>query len=82
MRVAAIGAGREGAVVEGEKRGIGAFGRARAVPIAGLRAHRANLAAAEKPHDVDLMRRLAEHHAAALRGVELLRAARADRGSR
>ena len=42
-----------------------------------LRAHAAHEAAAEQAHDVDLVRALAEHDAAALPRVELLGTARA-----
>ena len=77
MRVAAIGHGGECVVLESEERRIGAFGRTGGVPCSGHGAHAAHAPAAEQPHDVDLMRGLAEHHAAAARGVEFFRPARA-----
>ena len=77
MAVAAIGERGERAVRERQQRRIGAFGRPRRVPGAGRGAHAFHAPAAEQPHDIDLMRRLIEHRAAALRGVEFFRAARA-----
>ena len=77
MRIAAIGQRRRRAVLERQQRGIGAVARARFVPIAGDRADRADRLPREPPHDIDLMRALAEYHPAAARRIELLRAARA-----
>jgi hypothetical protein len=77
MRVAGIGQAREGPAFEGDERGIGAFGRACRVPCAGQRGHPRGAAAGQQPDHVDLMHRLAEHHAAALGGHQFFRAARA-----
>ena len=74
--VAAVGQGGKGAVLEREERRIRALRRARRVPRSGQRAHGRGAAAREQPHDVDLMRSLAEYDAAALLRVELLAAAR------
>ena len=75
--VAVVDKRGESTVREREQRRIGALGRACQVPRAGRGAHAGNAAAADQPHDVDLVRRLVEHGAAALRGVEFLRPARA-----
>ena len=77
MAVAAIGQRCESTVGKCQQRRIGAFGRPRAIPRAGHRAHACHLPAGNQPHDVDLVRGLIEHRAAALCGVEFLRTARA-----
>ena len=77
MAIAVVGERGESAVLEGQQRREGAFGRPCCVPGAGLRPHGLDAAAAEQAHDVDLMRRLAEQRAAALSRVELFRPARA-----
>src|SRR5882762_11705585 len=72
MSISAIDHGRKRAVVEAQETGVGAFGVARRVPGAGRRAHALHAAAAEQPHDVDVMRGLVEYHATAALGRELL----------
>ena len=74
--VAAVGQGGKGAVLEREEGRIRALRRSRRVPRSGQRAHGCGAAAREQPHDVDLMRSLAEYDAAALLRVELLAAPR------
>src|SRR5882762_1988133 len=72
MGISAIDHGRKRAVLEAQETGVGTFGVARRVPGAGRRAHALHAAAAEQPHDIDVMRGLVEHHAAAALGRELL----------
>ena len=77
MSVAAVGQGGEHAVVEPQQSRVRALGGPRRIPRAehGAHAHRAT--AGEEAHDVDLVRGLAEHDAAALLGAQLLGPARA-----
>ena len=77
MVVAAVDQRRRGAVVELQKRRAARLGRPRRIEHGGAGAHAAHESAGEQPRGVDLVRHLVEQDAAALRGVELLRPARA-----
>src|SRR6185436_1848866 len=72
MGVAAVDEGGDDAVVEIQQARVRALGGPRHVPEAGVGPNTAHLAAREQAHDVDLVRRLVEHHAAAGAGAELL----------
>ena len=77
MRIAAVGERSKGAAGKCYQCGIGALGVSSGVPGSRQRANARAATAGQQPHNVHLMRRLAEHDAAALRGVEFLGAARA-----
>ncbi len=64
-------------MVEAEERRERPLGRTIAVPRAGQRAHAANEPAAQQSNDVDLVRALAEYHAATPGRDQLLRPPRA-----
>src|SRR3989442_3507533 len=82
MGISAIDHGRECAVLEGEKRAIRALRGAGAVPRPRGGAHALPLAAAEQPHEVDLMRGLVEHDTTAALGRALLQPAPPAAGGR
>src|SRR5438067_3554679 len=73
MCVAAVGERCKYAAVEVQQRGVRAFGGARSVPCTGRRANRTSRSAGEQSRDIDLMRRLAEHDAAAFARRQFLR---------
>src|SRR5207237_5245880 len=75
MRVAAVGDGRERAVLECQQCRIRALRWPRRVPCSGLRADGGKPPAAAEAHDVDVMRGLVVDRAAAARTVELFRPA-------
>src|SRR5258708_27039315 len=75
MAIAAIGDRSEGAVLERQQGGIGPFRRAHLVPRAGHCPYAARLAAGQIAHNVDMMRRLIEHDAAAAFRAQLFGAA-------
>ena len=77
MIVAAVDQRGCGAVVELQQRRAASLGRPRRIEHARQRPHAFDHAAREQPRGVDLVRHLVEQDAAALRGVELLGAARA-----
>ncbi len=69
MPHAGIGQGGEGAILEGKEGGVQPLCRPARIRARRHRPYAAHAPSAQQAHHLHLMRRLAEHHAAALRGV-------------